>query len=61
MDDKQQILNDLAKAKVIFQQRAILAAMEINPDTVLSGTVLHDHGRMETANEVQFLRGRQSD
>lgn len=30
------ILTDLAKAKVLFQQRAILAAMGMNPDEVIS-------------------------
>lgn len=31
----QQLLNDLVKAKLMFQKRAIMAAMEINPNTIL--------------------------
>lgn len=57
---EQKLLRDLAMAKILFQSRAITAAMEIDPSNiVLSGTALHDHGRMETANGVQFPRGRQ--
>lgn len=33
MENKQQLLNDLAKAKAIFQQRAIIATMGMEHPT----------------------------